>query len=173
MQQTTKIGFAGTDARTLLSALIVSTAKSETESTPCRGVVVRGTPSMPRLAEKDMNDWPVDFISTEDNSVQAYAMACIQAMQAGELDYLLPLPEALLFEGLVDELEQAGFGDRILGLSRAGAFLEADKIRSKEFCRQAGIPVADSWSVVDARDPQAVVAACLQGDASIAQVALQ
>ncbi|MFO7875621.1 MAG: hypothetical protein R6U55_03435 [Desulfovermiculus sp.] len=163
MQQTTKIGFAGTDARTLLSALIVSTAKSETESTPCRGVVVRGTPSMPRLAEKDMSDWPVDFISTENNSVQAYAQACIQAMQAGELDYLLPLPEALLFEGLVDELDQAGLGDRILGLTREGAFLEADKVQCKEFCRQAGIPMADTWSVVDARDPQAVVAACLQG----------
>lgn len=162
MQQTTKIGFAGTDARTLLSALVVSTAKSETESMPYKGVVIRGTSSMPRLAEQDMFNWPVEFISTEDNSVQAYAQACIRAMQAGELDYLLPLPEALLFEGLVDELEQAGFGDRIAGLSSEGSFLEADKIRCKKFCAQAGIPVADSWTEADAKDGPAVVSACLQ-----------
>ena len=163
MQQTTKIGFAGTDARTLLSALVVSTATSETESDPFKGVVVRGTSSMPRLAQEDMLHWPVEFIPTEDNSVSAYARACIQALQSGDMDYLLPLPEALLFEGLVDELEQAGLGRSIAGLSREGSFLEADKIRCKEFCREAGIPVADWWSTVDARDAQAVVAACVQG----------
>lgn len=161
MQQTTKIGFAGTDARTLLSALVVSTAKSETENIPYKGVVVRGTSAMPRLAEQDMFNWPVEFISTEDNSMQAYAQACIQAMQAGDLDYLLPLPEALLFEGLVDKLEQAGFGDRIAGLNKEGSFLEADKIRCKKFCAQAGIPVADSWTEVDAKDGPTVVSACL------------
>ncbi|MFO7803625.1 MAG: hypothetical protein R6V55_15180 [Desulfovermiculus sp.] len=161
MQQT-RIGFAGTDARTLLSALVVSTAKSETQSAPCRGVVVRGTSSMPRLAETDMLKWPVDFIPTKDNTVQAYAQACIQAMHSQELDYLVPLPEALLFEGLVDELEQAGFGDRIAGLTQEGAFLEADKIGCKKFCRDAGIAVADAWSEVDAKDARSVVGTCLK-----------
>jgi phosphoribosylamine--glycine ligase len=163
MEQTTRIGFAGTDARTLLSALVVSTAKSETATTACKGVVLRGTSSMPRLAEPDMQNWPVEFIPAEDTSVQAYARAAIRAMQAKELDYIVPLPEALLFDGLVDELEEAGFGGRIAGLRRDGAFLEADKIKCKEFCRQAGIPVADSWWEVDARDAQAVVRTCLQG----------
>ena len=161
MQQT-RIGFAGTDARTLLSALVVSTAKSETQNTPCRGVVVRGTSSMPRLAEKDMLKWPVDFIPTKDNTVQAYAQACIQAINSQELDYLVPLPEALFFEGLVDELEAAGFGDRIAGLTREGAFLEADKIACKKFCRDAGILVADAWSEVDAKDACSVVGTCLK-----------
>ncbi len=163
MQKKIQIGFAGTDARTLLAALVVSTARSEHDQIPCQGVVVRGTSSMPRLAQADMNNWPVDFISTQDNSVQAYAQACIQAIKSKKLDYVLPLPEALLFEGLVDELEEAGFGDRIAGLTRDAAFLEADKAKCKEFCQQAGIPVADSWSVVDARDGQSVVAACLDG----------
>jgi phosphoribosylamine--glycine ligase len=163
MQKAITIGFAGTDARTLLAALVVSTAKSENEQVSCQGVVVRGTSSMPRLAHSDMSNWPVQFIPTKDNSVQAYAQACIQAMESGNLDYLLPLPEALLFEGLVDELDKAGFGDRIAGLTQDGAFLEADKARCKEFCQQAGIPVSDSWSVVDARDGRSVVAACLEG----------
>ena len=162
MQHRTKIGFAGTDARTLLSALVVSTAKSETETSSFRGVVVRGTSSMPRLAATDMQDWPVDFISTEDNSVQSYAQAAIEAMHSGQIDYLLPLPEALLFQGLVDELDQAGLGNRIAGLNRDGAFIEADKIACKKFCQEAGIPVADNWCVLDAKNAQEVMDVCLR-----------
>ncbi|MBW1826115.1 MAG: hypothetical protein JRI78_03735, partial [Deltaproteobacteria bacterium] len=45
-----KIGFAGTDARTLLSALITSTATSENNPDKFQGVVIRGMPSMPPFA---------------------------------------------------------------------------------------------------------------------------
>ena len=155
------IGFAGTDARTLLSALVVSTASSETNTDPFQGLVIRGTSSMPRFAGPEVMDWPVGFVPTPDNSVEAYARAMARAMQEGELDYTLPLPEALLFQGLVDRMEQQGLGERIAGLSREGSFLEADKIACKEFCEHAGIPVADAWEVVDARDEQAVLATVL------------
>lgn len=155
-----KIAFAGTDGRTLLCALVVATATSSDESADkYEGVVVRGTPSMPRFV--DELDWPVSFIPTRDNSAGAYAEAIAGAMADGRIDYLVPMPEGLLFDGLVDELEAKGFGDRVLGLSRAGAFIEGDKIRCKEMCRDAGVSVADDWIFGDARDYKGVRAACL------------
>ena len=150
-----KIAFAGTDGRTLLSAFVVATATSDIYQQTFEGLVVRGTPAMPRFVAG--MDWPVKFISTNSNSVDDYAQAIIAAMQADEIDYLIPMPEALLFEGLVDVVEQAGFGDRIIGLAKNGAFIEGDKIQCKELCRGAGIPVASSWAEVDARDYQAVL----------------
>ena len=47
-----KIGFVGTDGRTLLAALDTSRATSELLPGSYRGVVVRGTPAMPPWAEK-------------------------------------------------------------------------------------------------------------------------
>jgi phosphoribosylamine--glycine ligase len=73
-------------------------------------------------------------------------------MRANDIDYVIPMPEALLFDGLVDDVEAAGFGDRIIGLAKAGAFIEGDKLRCKYLCRDAGIPVAPEWFEVDARD---------------------
>jgi len=154
------IGFAGTDARTLLSALTVSSARSETCDDPFQGVVVRGTTAMPAFA-RDLH-WPVEFIPTEDNSVGSYARAAASALHKGDLDYLLPLPEALLFQGLVDRMDQEGLGNRVAGLSQEGAFVEGDKVKCKEFCDQAGIPVADEWAVVDARSFQQVLGTCLE-----------
>jgi phosphoribosylamine--glycine ligase len=154
-----KIAFAGTDGRTLLCALVVSTATSEIYKDTFQGVVVRGTPSMPKFAET-MN-WPVAFIPTEGNSYDQYAAAIIDALRKGAIDYVVPMPEALLFDGLVDAVETAGFGDRILGLQQTAAFIEGDKIKCKQLCREAGIPVASAWSHVDARDYQTILANCL------------
>ncbi len=162
MHHTCNIGFAGTDGRTLLSALVVSSAKSETRPGSYYGLVLRGTPGMPVFAGQDFMDWPVGFIPTQGNSAQDYARAAISALQNNELDYLLPLPEALIFQGLVDELDKADLGHRAAGLSRAGSFLEADKIACKEFCRKAGVPVAPAWSTVDARQYARVCEICLQ-----------
>jgi phosphoribosylamine--glycine ligase len=153
------IAFAGTDGRTLLSALIVSTAKSERYPDDYRGVVIRGTPSMPKFTEA--LNWPVQFVPTASNSVDDYAEAILAAFRDDRIDYVLPMPEALLFEGLVDRVEAAGFGDRIIGLTRAGAFIEGDKLRCKKLCREAGIPVAPVWAEVDARDYPAVLNHCL------------
>lgn len=154
-----KIAFAGTDGRTLMCAWVVSTAIGENDPERFTGVVVRGTPSMPQYAR--MMNWPVDFIATAGNSVQDYATAIITAFQEGEIDYVVPMPEALLFAGLVDTVQAAGFGERIIGLGQAAAFIEGDKIACKNLCRQAGIDVAADWSAADARDYQSILATCL------------
>jgi phosphoribosylamine--glycine ligase len=155
-----QIAFAGTDGRTLLSALIVSTAKSDTYPDDYQGVVVRGTPAMPRFV--DMMGWPVAFVETRSNSVDDYSESLIRAMGDGRVDVALPMPEALLFEGVVDRIEAAGFADRVIGLNQAGAFIEGDKIKCKALCRDAGIPVAQSWADVDARDYASVLGVCLK-----------
>jgi phosphoribosylamine---glycine ligase len=154
-----KIAFAGTDGRTLLCAFVVSTATSDLYDDDFSGMVFRGTPAMPKYAER-MN-WPVAFIPTEDNSVQGYATAIIDALKQGTVDYVVPMPEALLFEGLVDAVEKEGFGDRILGLNAAAAFIEGDKIACKELCVEAGIPVADAWTSTDAKDYDTILQTCL------------
>jgi len=153
------IAFAGTDGRTLLCAFVVSTATSDLYDDEYHGMVFRGTPAMPKFAER-MN-WPVTFIPTIDNSAKGYAEAIIDALKAGTVDYVVPMPEALLFDGLVDAVEKEGFGDRILGLNAAAAFIEGDKIACKDLCREAGIPVADAWTRVDAKDYDAILETCL------------
>ena len=154
-----KIAFAGTDGRTLLSALVTSTATSDVYKEEFKGVVIRGTPSMPKFCE--IMNWPVEFVATASNSVEDYSKAIIAALVEEKINYVVPMPEALLFEGLVDTVEQAGFGERIVGLSRAGAIIEGDKIACKRICQEAGIPVASSWIEVDAKDYQSVLASCL------------
>jgi len=150
-----KIGFVGTDGRTLLAALETSRATSELYPGDYRGVVVRGTPAMPAWAGRV--GWPVDFLATANNSVPAYAEALIRAFQEGVIDVALIMPEALIFDGLLDLVADAGYGGKIIGLSQQGAFVEADKIACKRLCREAGIPVAPAWTEVDARDYRAVL----------------
>jgi phosphoribosylamine--glycine ligase len=154
-----KIGFVGTDGRTLMAALETSRATSELYPGNYRGVVVRGTPAMPAWAQRLA--WPVDFLLTANNSVPAYAEALIRAFQEGTLDVALIMPESLIFDGLVDLVAEAGHGGKLIGLDRNGAFLEADKIAGKRLCREAGIPVAPAWVEVEARDFPAVLATCL------------
>jgi phosphoribosylamine--glycine ligase len=154
-----KIGFIGTDGRSLLAALETSRATSELYPGEYQGVVVRGTPAMPSFARR-MN-WPVGFIPVAENTPTAFAAALAASFREQALDLALVMPEALIFEGLVDQLEEAGWGDRVLGLDRRGAFLEADKIACKRFCRDAGIPLAPAWAEVDARDYREVLRICL------------
>jgi phosphoribosylamine--glycine ligase len=154
-----KIAFAGTDGRTLLCALVTATATSEISQEEFKGMVIRGTPSMPEFCE--IMGWPVEFVATASNSAEDYSTTIIGALREGKIDYVIPMPEALLFEGLVDAVEQAGFGDRIIGLNKSGAFIEGDKLECKKLCRKAGIPVAASWADVDAKDYQSVLSSCL------------
>jgi phosphoribosylamine--glycine ligase len=155
----TRIGFVGTDGRTLLAALETGRALSELYPGDYQGVVVRGTGAMPAFARK-MN-WPVDFISVPDNSVDAFAGALIKAFSERTLDLALVMPEALIFEGLVDKVSLAGYGDRVIGLNKQGAFIEGDKLECKRLCREAGIPVAPAWREADARDYPGVLATSL------------
>jgi vacuolar-type H+-ATPase subunit E/Vma4 len=75
----TRIAFAGTDGRTLLWAWVVSTATSENYSNDYQGMVVRGTPAMPKFCE--MTNWPVEFVTTQSNSPDDYAAAIIEALR--------------------------------------------------------------------------------------------
>ena len=151
----TRIGYVGTDGRSLLAALDTSRATSELYAGNFEGVVVRGTPAMAPFAEKMR--WPVSFIPTQANTVEDYAQALIGAFNKGELDIGLIMPESLIFQGIVDRVAEAGYGDRIIGPDSRGAFIEADKIACKRLCQEAGIPVAPAWSEVDARDYAAVL----------------
>ncbi|MBW2193372.1 MAG: hypothetical protein JRF27_06245, partial [Deltaproteobacteria bacterium] len=154
-----KIGFAGTDGRTLLSALITSTATSEKNPEEFQGIVIRGMPAMPPFSE--LMNWPLNFIATRDNSKEGYADAIIEALKNGSIDCVLPMPEDLLLDGLVDELENAGFLDSIIGFTRESAFVEGDKIACKRLCHEFGVPVADKWFEVNAKDYDAVLKVCL------------
>jgi phosphoribosylamine---glycine ligase len=154
-----KIGFVGTDGRTLLAALETSRSKSELYPGAYRGVVVKGTGAMEPFAQK--LGWPIDFISVPNNSALAYAECLIQAFRTRGLDAALVMPEGLLFEGLVELVTDAGFGDRIIGVAAAGVEYEADKIAGKRYCEQAGIPVAPAWTEVSARDYPGVLKTCL------------
>jgi len=71
------------------------------------------------------------------------------------------MPEDLLFNGLVDEVEKAGFGDSVIGLRREGSFIEGDKIACKRLCREYGVPVADKWQETDAKNYDEVLGVCL------------
>ncbi len=154
-----RIAFAGTDGRTLLCALVAATATSAHHSDTFEGVVVRGTPAMPEFSKRLR--WPVAFVPTPDNATKAYASAIIGALKQGAIDAVVPMPEALLFEGIVDLVAEAGLSDRVMGLDRKGAFIEGDKVRCKYLCKKAGIPVADRWKDVDARQYGDVLATCL------------
>ena len=139
-----KIGFIGTDGRSFLAALETSRSTSEIYPGDYQWVVVRGTPAMPPFARR--MHWPVGFIPVAENTVAAYAAALGEAFRQKSLDLAVVMPEALIFEGLVDQLGEAGCGDRLIGLDQKGAFLEADKIACKRLCQEAGIPVRHrSW----------------------------
>lgn len=155
-----KIGFVGTDGRSFLAALETSRATSELYPGEYQGFVVRGTPAMPAFAQR--MKWPVGFIPVEENTAASFAAALIRAFREDALDLALVMPEQLIFNGLVDRVAAAGFGERMIGLNQQGAFIEADKIACKKLCREAGIPVAPAWQEVDAKDYGAVLRLCLE-----------
>ena len=128
-----KIGFAGTDGRTLLSALVTSTATSEAPGNNFKGVVIRGMPAMPPFASS--MQWPVEFIPTQDNTKEAYAAAIIDALKNGSIDCVVPMPEDLMLDGLVDDLAKAGFLDRIVGFTRATPLSRVTKLPVSIFAR--------------------------------------
>lgn len=156
-----RIGYAGTDGRTLLSAIETSKAVSEIYHDEMAGVVIRGTPSMPKFSE--MMGWPIEFVPTRDNSVESYAEAIMGALKDGTINCVITMPESLLFDGLIDNIEvkHPDLAERVAGLTMKGSFIEADKIGCKRFCRENGIPVADEWREVDVRDYETVLKTCL------------
>ena len=61
---------------------------------------------MPKFCE--LHNWPVEFVATNSNTMDDYAEAVIRALKEGRVDYVVPMPEALLFEGLVDRVDAGG-----------------------------------------------------------------
>lgn len=159
MSEPYKIGLIGTDGRSYLGALEISKATSDLYPGYFHGIIVRGTPAMPVFAEK--LNLPIGFIPTGGNSVDYYAKALIRAFRRRDCDLALVMPEALIFDGLVDRLIRARLGKRIIGLDGRGAFLEGNKIKCKWLCKKAGIPVAPAWKDVDVRDYTTILGTCL------------
>ncbi len=153
------VAFAGSDVRSKKGAHIVSTAISGLNpDEKFRGAVIRGTPAMPEWAR--LMGWPIDFIPTDDNSVDAYARAIIKAFQEEVINCVIPMPEGLLFKGIVDKIKKAGFGNKVIGLTQRGSFLEGDKLACKDFCSKYGIPVAHNWERVDLKEYWDVFGVC-------------
>ena len=65
------------------------------------------------------------------------------------------MPEDLIYDGIVDELIDAGYGDRVIGLTKEAAFIEGDKVKAKTWMKRAGVPVAP-FEVTDAKDLQQI-----------------
>ena len=137
-----KIGWAGSDGRTWFSALCTHFSGHE-------GVVIRGMPGMRPYTEA--SKFPLRFIPTKDKTIEAYGESINQAFEKGDIDYAVLMPEDLQFSGLVDLLIAKGHGEKILGLTKAGSFIEGNKIECKRLCQDAGIPTAN-WEVLDLRD---------------------
>jgi phosphoribosylamine---glycine ligase len=155
----TRIGYVGTDGRSLLAALDTSRATSERYPGRIRREWWCAAPRPWPLGRTD--EVAGGLYPHPHNRLEDYAQALIGAFDRGELDLALVMPESLIFEGLVDRVAAAGHGAKIIGPDSRGAFLEADKIACKRFCQQAGIPVAPAWAEVDARDYGAVLRTCL------------
>ncbi len=80
------------------------------------------------------------------------------------IDFVIPGPEAVLVDGIVDACKKAGI--KVFGPARAAAELEASKIFAKNLMRHHGIPTADyvvceqfeaAREYVNARDEGALV----------------
>lgn len=153
-----KVGFAGSDGRTLLSAVEVSRSTREKEY---QGVVIRGMPAMKPFAE--LMNWPVEFIDVPGNtSVPNYVDHAIEALANKEIDYIIPMPEALQIDGFVNKMIEAGYSSQVAGLTAEGSFLEGNKARCKQFCEDAGVPVAREWTILEAWDFKSFRVTCLR-----------
>lgn len=146
-----KIGIAGTDGRSYVWAKEVT--RGETQ-----GVIIRGNRAMQEYAR--LTNCPLQFIPTKDNSAESLAQAGIEAFKNGQLDYLLAMSENHYYDGFVDMMIKAGFGNQTAGLTQAASFIEGDKAAAKHLCREAAVPVAHLWNVIDARDFRAVRDIC-------------
>ena len=75
-----------------------------------------------------------------DLDVNNIAIVVRWAKQNG-IDFVVPGPEAVLVEGIVDAFSQAGI--KVFGPNKAAAELEKSKVFSKNLMRRHGIPTAD------------------------------
>jgi phosphoribosylamine--glycine ligase len=147
------IGFVGPDGRTYMCAYTVSTVESEKYI----GAIIKGMTGMGPVIEavRGKKKWPLKIFPVTGNSVEDYKKVIVKAFEGGEIDYIVIMPEDLLYEGLVNELIEAGYGDQIIGLTKEAAFIEGDKVEAKVWMKRAGVPVAP-FEVVDAKNLQQI-----------------
>ncbi|MBW1851123.1 MAG: hypothetical protein JRJ15_06770 [Deltaproteobacteria bacterium] len=93
--------------------------------------------------------------TVESGKFEDYKQVIIKAFEDGEIDYVVIMPEDLIYEGLVNELIEAGYGDQVIGLTKEAAFIEGDKVKAKVWMRRAGVPVAP-FKVADAKNLQQI-----------------
>jgi len=150
---TKTIGFVGPDGRTCMCAYTVSTVEKE----KFIGAVIKGMTGMGPImdAVRGKKKWSLKIFPFEGKSVKDYKQAILKAFEDGEIDYAVIMPEDLLYEGLVNELIEAGYGDRVIGLTKEASFIEGDKVKAKIWMRRAGVPVAP-FKVADAKNLQQV-----------------
>jgi len=106
-------------------------------------------------AVKGNKQWPLKIFPFEGTSVEDYKTVIMKGFEDGEIDYVVIMPEDLIYQGLVNQLIEAGYGDRVIGLTKEAAFIEGDKVKAKIWLKRAGVPVAP-FEVVEARDLQQV-----------------
>jgi phosphoribosylamine---glycine ligase len=147
------IGFVGPDGRTCICAYTVSTVENE----KFIGAIIKGMTGMDPVldAVRGKKDWTVKIFPVAGNSVVDYKSAIITAFQNQEIDCVVIMPEDLIYEGIINELIEAGYGDRVMGLTREAAFIEGDKVKAKIWMRRAGVPVAP-FKVADAKNLQQI-----------------
>lgn len=147
------IGFVGPDGRTCMCAYTVSTV----ESGKFIGAIIKGMSGMGPVMDaiRGKKDWTVKIFPVADKSVEDYKQVIIKAFEDGEIDYVVIMPEDLIYEGLVNELIEAGYGDQVIGLTKEAAFIEGDKVKAKVWMRRAGVPVAP-FKVADAKNLQQI-----------------
>ena len=143
------IGFVGPDGRTCMCAYTVSTVESEKFT----GAIIKGMTGMSPImdAVRGKKKWTMKIFPVEGNSVEDYKQAILKTFKDGEIDYVVIMPEDLLYEGLVNELIEAGYGDHVIGLTKEAAFIEGDKVKAKIWMERAGVPVAP-FKVADAKN---------------------
>lgn len=153
------IGFVGPDARTCMCAYTVSTVEGDKYI----GAIIKGMTGMGPVmdAVRDKKEWLLKIFPVPGHSVADYKNAVIKGFESGEIDYVVIMPEDPLFEGLVNELIEAGYGEQVMGLTKESAFIEGDKIKAKAWMKRAGVPVAP-FKAVNAKDLQQVKRVIIQ-----------
>ncbi len=143
------VGFVGPDGRTCMCAYTVSTVESKTFT----GGIIKGMTGMGPVLDaiRGNKKWAVKIFPVSGKSVEDYKYAILKGFQDGEIDYVVVMPEDLIYEGLVNELIEAGYGDQVIGLAKEAAFIEGDKVKAKTWMRRAGVPVAP-FKVADAKN---------------------
>jgi phosphoribosylamine--glycine ligase len=147
------IGFVGPDGRTCMCAYTVSTVESEKYI----GAIIKGMTGMGPVmdAVRGKKNWTLKIFPIEGKTVDDYKTVILEAFENKEIDYIVIMPEDLIYEGIVDELIEAGYGDQVIGLTKEAAFIEGDKIKAKIWMRRAGVPVAP-FKVADAKNLQQI-----------------